>query len=95
MLAALAYWGFTLAQGWSLRILAGLGAPIAAAVVWGLLIAPKAVNQLDDPVRLLVEIGLFVLGGLALYLAGRPLLGGLLVGLFLVDRFALMVLDAA
>jgi len=62
LLGALAWWGFD-AGGWVL----GLGAPLAAAVVWGLFIAPKA----RYPVPLAVWIGLQVVlfGAAALGLA--------------------------
>jgi hypothetical protein len=40
-LAALAYWGFTEFDG-VLAVLFGIGAPLAAAVIWGLFVSPKA-----------------------------------------------------
>jgi hypothetical protein len=40
-LAALAYWGFSEFDG-VLAVLFGIGAPLAAAVVWGLFVSPKA-----------------------------------------------------
>jgi hypothetical protein len=60
MLAALGYWGFD-AGGWAL----GLGAPLAAAVVWGMFIAPKA--------RYAVPIGVWI--GLQVVLFGAAALG--------------------
>ena len=39
-LAALAYWGFQLTASTGVRVLAGLGAPLAAAVVWALFASP-------------------------------------------------------
>jgi hypothetical protein len=62
LLAALGWWGFE-TGGWAL----GLGAPLAAAVVWGMFIAPKA----RHPVPLAVWIGLQVIlfGAAALGLA--------------------------
>src|SRR5689334_23481657 len=50
MLAALGYWGFQAGDGPVLKIVLGLGAPLLAAVVWGLFIAPRAIR----PVRELV-----------------------------------------
>lgn len=95
LLGALGYWGFTLDYSWPVRILSGLGAPLAAAAVWGLLVAPRAPNQLDDPLRFGLEVILFAVGGLALYLADRPALGVLLFVLFLIDRVALMSVGEA
>jgi hypothetical protein len=53
MLAALSVWGF------SNHALLGIAAPLAAAVVWGLWVAPKARRRLHDPVRLAAELLLF------------------------------------
>jgi len=53
MLVALGIWGF------SENIVLGIAAPLAAAVVWGLWIAPKAKRRLRDPARLAIELLLF------------------------------------
>lgn len=69
LLAALAVWGFGLESALA-QILAGIGAPVAAAAVWGTLVAPKAPNRLDDPWRLVLELALFALAATALAAAG-------------------------
>jgi hypothetical protein len=86
MLAALSYWGFQLDQGWLLGIVAGVGAPLLAATVWGFWVAPRAVNQLADPARFGVELVLFTLGAGARWLAGRPSLGAALLIVYLINR---------
>ena len=48
MLAALAYWGFTVGEGVGAWLL-GLGAPLLAAVVWGAVVAPRARWHCADP----------------------------------------------
>ena len=72
MLAALGYWGFTLDQGLTIRVSVGLGAPLLAAVVWGMLLAPKASNPLQEPWHLLLELLIFGLAIAALYAAEQP-----------------------
>jgi hypothetical protein len=72
MLAALGYWGFTLAQGLAVRAGVGLGVPLLVAVVWGVLLAPKASNPLPEPWHLLLELLIFGLAIAALYAAGQP-----------------------
>jgi len=72
MLAALGYWGFTLDQGLAIRVGAGLGLPVLAAVVWGLWMAPRAPKRLQEPLHLIVELLIFGLAIAALYTAGRP-----------------------
>ena len=68
MLAGLAYWGFTAAEGAMAWVL-GIGAPVAAAAVWGLFVSPKAKRPVSLPVRLSIEIDLFVVTALALWFA--------------------------
>nr|WP_258545332.1 YrdB family protein [Micromonospora provocatoris] len=42
LLGSAGYWGLTLGAGRPLRLLAGLGAPLVIAVVWGLFCSPRA-----------------------------------------------------
>jgi hypothetical protein len=67
LLGALAWWGFETGDGAVAQVLLGVGAPVVAAVVWGMFIAPKA----RYPVPLAVWIGLQVVlfGAAALGLA--------------------------
>jgi|SRR4051794_38890749 hypothetical protein len=70
-LAALALWGFTLPAGFGLRLLAGLGVPLVAIVLWWLFAAPKAAYQVP---ALAVVTKVLVQGGavLALVVTGHP-----------------------
>jgi hypothetical protein len=72
MLAALAYWGFTIGDGAGAWVL-GVGAPLLAAVVWGALVAPKARGPVPIPTRVAVELVLFWSAAGALAAAGQPL----------------------
>jgi hypothetical protein len=67
MLVGFAVWGF------SENIVLGVAAPLAAAVVWGLWIAPKATRRLRDPARLALELLLFGAAGALLAVAGHAL----------------------
>jgi len=90
MLAALGYWGFTLDQGLAVRVGAGLGAPLLAAVVWGLWMAPRASNRLQEPLHLIVELLIFGLAIAALYAAGQPRLAlafGLVYAINVILRY--------
>ncbi len=91
MLAALAYWGFQRDGGWLLHLAAGFGAPLLAAAIWGLLIAPKAKRRLADPWRFLVELALFGLAAAALVGVARPLLATLLLLLYLINRLLVVL----
>lgn len=68
LLGALGYWGFQSNDG-VLRWLLGIGAPLVAAIAWGVWVAPASSNRLADPLRLVVEIALFGGGVLALWTA--------------------------
>jgi Protein of unknown function (DUF2568) len=77
MLAALGYGGFEAASGafaWVLLV----ALPLAAAVVWGMFLAPKARRPTVDPLRILLEAAVFAAAGAALVAAGRTALGILL-----------------
>jgi hypothetical protein len=91
MLAALGYWGFTLEQGLAVRTAAGLGAPLLAAVIWGLFLAPKASTPLREPFRLLVKLILFGLAVAALYAAQRPWLAAVFALLLAINTILLYV----
>jgi hypothetical protein len=87
-LAALAY------AGWQAHWLLAIALPLAAAVLWGLFVAPKRALDAPAAVRLLVEA--IVLGGaaVALVLADQPVLGIVLAVVAVVDRVLIAVLRA-
>lgn len=66
-LVALAVAGAAL--GWWAAVLA----PAVLVAVWGRFVAPNSAHRLDDPARLLLELGLFAATGAALAAAGHPL----------------------
>ena len=74
MLAALAYWGYQTGSSLAMKLVLALGAPLIAAVVWGLFIAPRATRRLADPARLLLELVLWAAATAALAAAGQPTL---------------------
>jgi hypothetical protein len=71
-LAALGYWGFRTPDSLIVKILLGIGLPLAAAVLWGTFVSPKAKVKIPDYGRLVLEIVVFGSGVLALFAAGRP-----------------------
>jgi hypothetical protein len=83
-LVALGYWGFTVGDGLLLKIVLGLGAPLAAIVLWGLFGAPRALRPVGEPWHLLLEVVVFGSAVPALIAAGQPgwalVFGALLVG---------------
>jgi Protein of unknown function (DUF2568) len=73
LLVALAVWGFHAGAGVAAKVVLGLGAPLLAAVIWGLWVAPASRRRLADPMRLVVEVVLFAAGVAVLVAAGYPL----------------------
>jgi Protein of unknown function (DUF2568) len=76
--------------GW----LIGLLAAAVAAVMWGLFVAPRARIALPTRPRMAVEVAVFLVATLGLFAAGWPVLGGLLIGIYLFDRMALWAVGA-
>jgi uncharacterized protein DUF2568 len=49
--------------------------PALAVLIWSVWVAPTAARRLADPGRLILQIVLFVVTGVLVALAGRPVLG--------------------
>ncbi|MCC6615095.1 MAG: YrdB family protein [Anaerolineae bacterium] len=91
LLIALGYWGFSTQSEIVPKILLGIGAPLIAAIVWGVLLAPASNRRLADPLRLLAEIVIFAVGALALAAAGQPRLAVIFAVVALVNMILLRV----
>ncbi|HEX8995318.1 MAG TPA: YrdB family protein [Ktedonobacterales bacterium] len=74
MLVALVAWGLHAGSGTGAKILLGVGAPLVAAVVWGVLMAPRAAVRLPRAIHLALYIVIFGVAALALASAGYPTL---------------------
>jgi hypothetical protein len=92
LLAALAYWGFQSGDGTLRHIVLGIGAPLLAAVYWGLFLSPKATFSFPLPVKLLLEVIIFALAIVALYASGQHLLAIVFAVVAIVSRSLLFVL---
>ncbi len=68
LLAALAVGGWELGGGGPLGTVVAVVVVLAAAGAWGMWVGPRSARRLPDPWRLVLEIGLFALGGLGLWL---------------------------
>lgn len=91
VLAALCYWGFQIGKGLSVKIVLGIGAPLLAAVVWGLFGAPNATWPLADAWHLLLEVVVFGSAVVALYAAGYPNLAWIFALIVIVNRVLMYV----
>jgi hypothetical protein len=84
-LAALAVWGFNTANGIALQLVLAIAAPIAAATVWGLFVAPRARFPLPTLVRSGVELLVFGSATLAIWAVGAPALAAIFAGLAVLN----------
>jgi hypothetical protein len=66
LIGGLAYWGAKAGEG-AVGAALAVGAPVAAALVWGLFVSPKAKRPVPRAVRVSIEIDLFVLAAVALW----------------------------
>lgn len=71
MLYNYAVWGFTLKTPTAVRYLAGLGAPIATIVLWGMFFSPDPAFMLPQPWNAMGEYALFGISAAAISSAGR------------------------
>lgn len=86
LLAAFAYWGIHTGQGRAAKILLGVGAPLLAAIFWGLFMAPRAFLPVHNPLYLIFKVILFGLAVIALVVAGHPSLAWVLGVLFVINN---------
>ena len=90
-LAGLAIWGWRTGPT-GVNVVLAVGAPLAAAALWGAFVAPKAPRHPGDPWRLLLEALVFGAGTLAFAAAGigwAAVALGVLAALHLVATFPL------
>lgn len=71
-LVALGYFGFRIGHGPVARFIIGLGAPLLAATVWALFVAPNASIAAPDAVRFALELAVLGSAAAALYRSGQP-----------------------
>lgn len=72
MLAAFGYWGFHTGESSISRIGLGLGTPLLAAIVWGILLSPRATVKVSSLIKFILQVIVFGAAVSALFAAGRP-----------------------
>ena len=73
-IVSLALWGFT---SWQLpwNIVVGVGAPVAAILLWALFVSPRAVFAVHPFVRAIVELLVYVSATAAWWMMGNAVIG--------------------
>ena len=88
-LAALCWWGFDLSGATWVKLVVGIGAPIAAVIVWSLFAAPRARYRLPIAMKLVVKAIVFGAAAAALIADGELVLG-ILFAVLVVANTALI-----
>ncbi len=91
ILAALGYWGVRTGDGTLAKIALGIGAPLVAAIVWGILLAPRATVHVSSPWHQLLEAIVFGAAIVALYAAGSPTLAVVFLIILVVNSILLYI----
>jgi Protein of unknown function (DUF2568) len=90
-LVAFAWWGYQTGQGTLAKIALAVGAPLAAAVFWGLFVAPRAVIPTPPAVKFTLALVVFALATVALYVTGQQTLAVIFAALTLLNRMLILV----
>jgi len=91
MLGALGYWGFKTGDSALATWALGLGAPLAAAVVWGMFIAPKSTFEVPAPVWIGLQVVLFGAAAVALATVAPDQLAAIFLAVVVLDGAAMAV----
>lgn len=89
---SLAIWGATIPDSTAASIGLGVAAPLVAATVWGLFVSPKAKIMVPAPLRIAIELGVFVAGVAALVASGHPVAALVLGGAVATHQLLNLVL---
>lgn len=90
MLAAFAVWGIYTGQSTLGKIGLGIGIPLAAAVIWGLFMAPRSSMRLQGAAYLVLKILMFGVAVAALVAPGYTTLGVVFGAAALINTIVLM-----
>jgi hypothetical protein len=74
-----------------LKIGLGIGLSLLAAVVWATFVAPNSRMQLPEPWLLIVELIIFGLAAVALYVTGHPVLTGAFGLIYVINKILMVV----
>lgn len=90
-LVALGYWGFHVGSSEALHWILGIGAPLLAAVVWGLFVAPRRRFDVPLAVWVLLQVVIFGAAIAALLASGRATFAVVFTVLLLINATLMIV----
>ncbi|MDM5238622.1 YrdB family protein [Bacillus cereus] len=90
-LASLCYWGFQSGRDVFVKFIFGIGSPLLFALLWGIFISPKASFRLPESYRFMLEIILFGVTSVALYVVNQTTIAIILIIVFIINRTLIIV----
>ncbi|WP_413303023.1 YrdB family protein [Bacillus sp. 1P10SD] len=91
VLVILGYWGFHVTQSSLIKIVFGIGTPLLVAVIWGMFGAPKAPYTLTGLPFWLLEIVIFGLPVVVLFLLEMQTMACLYGGMAVINLILMKV----
>jgi len=92
-LASFCYWGVQQGDSTAAKIVLGVGAPVVMAIIWGLLVSPKARFEIPSIPKFVLGIVILALAAVALSNAGYPGLAIAFEVLIAVNAVLIIVLE--
>ncbi|MBS4201084.1 YrdB family protein [Bacillus sp. FJAT-49732] len=92
-LAAFSYWGFQIERGWVVKIFLGIGVPLFVAIFWGTFLAPKASFPVPTYARILLQLLIFTLACVALYVSNKGKLAIIFGTVVVIEMILMYFLD--
>jgi hypothetical protein len=90
-LGALGYWGFKTGNVTITKIVLGVGAPLVAAVVWGIFVSPQAPVQLPGVLVLILQVLVFGSAAAGLVATGHRTLALVFVVIVVINAILMHV----
>jgi len=90
-LIALGYWGYDLGKGMWMKLSFMFLFPIIMMFIWGMFISPKAIFEIPEWFRILLELSLFGIAAFGLYNSGLNTLAILFILIVIFQRIYLTV----
>ena len=84
-LGLLSYWGFRAFPG----AVPGIAAPLALAVLWGLVASPQAPLALSEPLKASLQVALLLVPAFAVAQVGQPALAAIFAAAVVINAILL------
>ncbi|MEZ4634259.1 MAG: YrdB family protein [Caldilineaceae bacterium] len=90
LLMVAAYWGFHTDAAMPMRISMSAGITILVVGIWGLWLAPKSAQRLQEPMRSVLELSLFAVAVWGLFQTGHFYLAVVFGAIYTLNKAAMI-----